>query len=111
MRPQDQQQLCHSDSTVLAASNTHIDFMQTVDEPEQASRLGFDLPSTYIIQQNPELVNLNEALGVDGLGGQMYGAKRLSLSTLVIDLALALRRKYQVHIKKHEAKVDFDMLT
>lgn len=62
MRLPGQQQLCHSDSTELTTSNSQNDLMvgiflllgrmatyghlkQTVVEPEQASRLGFDLPS------------------------------------------------------------------
>jgi len=87
------------------------DFMQTVDERDHISRAGLDLPSAYIPEHDDGLVGLREALATCEEDGSGAKGIRLSLSTLVIDLALTIRRKcHQLRIKKHKP-VDFDVST
>jgi len=70
----------------------HDDLMQTVDERTHISHAGLNVASAYILEHNDGLVSLREVLTTNEIDDPLK-IRRLSISSLVIDLALALRHK------------------
>jgi len=66
--------------------------MQTVDERTHISHAGLNVASAYILEHNDGLVSLREVLTTNEIDDPVK-IRRLSISSLVIDLALALRHK------------------
>jgi len=81
------------------------DLMHTVDERDLISSVDLDLGSAYFVY-NDDLNSLREAMAKNEVYDDQVKLRRLSISSLVIDLALALRRKcQQIRVKKNEAGV------
>ncbi|KIM90645.1 hypothetical protein PILCRDRAFT_927 [Piloderma croceum F 1598] len=77
----------------------HDDSMQTVDERDQISLVGLD---AFTHERNIELASLCKALTTQETGDQIK-RRRLSISSLVIDLAITISRKcHRFGVKNHE---------
>jgi len=82
--------------------------MQTADERDHVSLI-FQGASAYLLQHNVGLVNLRDALGTKEDDAPIRG-RRLSLSSLVIDLAHLLKRRYyRFHAKKCGSEADLSI--
>jgi len=85
----------------------HDDLMQTVDERTHISHTDLNVASACVLEHNDGLANLREALTTNEIDDRLK-IRRLSIPSLVIDLAFAFRHKCrQFRVKKHEADVDF----
>jgi len=83
--------------------------METVDTRYDGPRLDHLLPTIREEDSDGTVVNLHDAMSPKD---SRVRARRLSMSTLVVDLAFAIRRRLErLRVMRKESEVHFDMLT
>ncbi|KIM90940.1 hypothetical protein PILCRDRAFT_156066 [Piloderma croceum F 1598] len=83
----------------------HNGFVQAIDERNHISRQCLDLPSAFIFEHD-----VHEPLSTNRVDRSTAKEKRLSVSAMILNLALAIRRKcYQFRIIKYEPVADADL--